>query len=180
MWIQIHKEDKRMILAQNETIVKEWQYGSSQIKDEKIDYSLVVTNKRVISAQHGKLTNARQEVCVDDICAISTSNVKQSILGAIILIALGALFAIIGLVSIGVAGVLVGIFVAALGVIALLKASSNFEVYVYTNTRDHLSLAISRSTFIRKRAGKVLKIKVDKAMADEIVETLGAIVLGAK
>ncbi len=77
-----------MILGKNESLIQEWNYGSSTTTRGNITHSLVVTDKRVISTIHGKLTNVRQEILTSNICSIEAACTKQSIFLAIFVLAL--------------------------------------------------------------------------------------------
>ncbi len=175
-----------MVLAPNEKIIKEWHYGYTKTKKEQIDCALTVTDKRVIASHRGKLTNATQEVRTKDIYGVSASNIRQSIAPGVRCILYGIVFFIIFL-AFTMAGdtaeyatpfLLIGGAWVVLGILIILLSGSNVQLYLYTNAIENPGLVISQSSFVRKKGKNTkIKIKVNKSVADEMVSTIGSLLL---
>lgn len=183
-----------MHLAKDETIVKEWKYAKTRRRGELVENSLVVTNKRVISAAHGGLTNSQQEIALSDVCAVETGAERKSRTGAVVTFIFAALFLAAGIAmrlfhttmpslmstsAFPMVMLLVAVFLGLIGWILWLKAGCKVEVKIFTSTIVTPMLYVSQNSLSKGQtfSTSVLRLKVDKAVAEEIVNGLGALLL---
>lgn len=183
-----------MRLAPNEEIIKEWHYANGKTKDGTLACSLIITNKRVISARHSSLTNTRDEIRADDVCAVHAVSLTQSIVKAIVLFLIGALALAGGAIlcsqaftrgpsyMLTIGGTILGVGIVCLivSLYLLLHVGCKMEVVICSKTLANPGISISQNGMKPGAApsNKVIKVKVDKAIAKEVVEELGAILLG--
>lgn len=160
-----------MILAKNETLIKEWKYGSKKQKRLVTQSTLAITNKRIISETSNKNYIGRNEIPVSCVKAVSGSHKTASKLPAYLLIGFGIPLCI----------VIIGIFMILAGK-ERLKAGQ-FELCLTTEGLEGESLEVGytsplKSIFNRKKSKKApkIKVKIDNAICHEIVETIGAII----
>ncbi len=170
-----------MVLAQNETLIKEWQYGYAKTKKEKIDKTLSITDKRIVLSAKGGLTNESLEFRNRDVTSVYACNVKKSLAGAIFAFIIGLLAIVIGAVTGLVMPVsIIGFVIVFFALVSIYGASSNLTLNICTEkskfTRYGVLASISGTTFKRKNS-KIIKIKVNKEVADDIVETIGSVLL---
>ena len=97
-----------MILAKNESLIKEWKYGSKKQKRVVTESTLSITNKRIVSEVSNKNYISRSEIPVSCVKSVSGSHKTASKLPAYLLIGFGIpLCAFLG--SIAVALVILGL-----------------------------------------------------------------------
>ncbi len=164
-----------MILAKNETLIKEWKYGSKKQKKVVTESTLVITNKRIVSETSNPNYISRNEIPVSCVKSVSGSHKTASKLPAYLLIGFGIPLCI----------VIIGIFMIIAGV-RRLKAGE-FELCLTTEGVEGEPLEVGyanalSSIFKRKKAKKAPKIKVsiDNKICHEIVETIGTIIIENK
>ena len=159
-------------LAQGESIVKSWDYsiagGIGRSKRKRKD-NLTVTNKRIIHSAYSDIELSREEVYVKDAKAINASYAKN-----------GSILAILKLiVGIPLCLLIVGIKIVKSALDDLRACSLTLDVATAGSEGTTLSLLASGALIKRLTVGK-FKVKVNKEMAREIVDEIGAIVLDAK
>ncbi len=174
-----------MQLGAEEQIIREWQYASTKFEVYRTDYSLTVTDKRVISASSSKVSTKRQEMLTSQVCGVDMVCEKQSIVGAIICLVLGFFAAVGGFLTMAMLFAAIPLFLVAViligvGLYLLLTASHRFEVKIYSTARFVNPISIACNSKRKKNVRKTIKLKVDKVVGQEIVECLGALLLGDK
>ena len=87
-----------MILANGETLLREWTYATKKEGYEKSDCTLSVTDKRIVATEKRNRHISQQEIYNKDAKAISFNHAVKSKTNAIILIILGILIAVVGVV----------------------------------------------------------------------------------
>ena len=160
-----------MILAKNETLIKEWKYGSKKQKRVVTESTLTITDKRIITETANKNYIARTEIPVNCVKSVSASHKTASKLPAYLLIGFGIPLCL----------VIVGIFMIVAGV-KRLKAGE-FELCLTTEGLEGEPLEIGfKNLFASKKKRKAPKVKVsiDNAICHEIVETIGSIIIENK
>ena len=176
-----------MVLAQGETVIKEWEYGTSKKKMDVTHHSLTVTNKRIVAMSKGAHKTTREEVPVSAVKTVSLSHFVPSKVLAIVLIVLGAILAVVGLVTMfGEEGsVTGGLLLIVLGALLIVFGVSRlnqgaFTLYLTTDKAqgDLMSLGITRVLGgIFKKKDVMMKVKVKNEVIDDIMDSLGAIVV---
>ncbi len=179
------------VLSENEEIIRAWTYAVDN--KNRGEHELVVTNKRIISIDRHRYANGtrtdRQELRNGDISSLSCSAGVQTHFVAAFICCIIAIISlvrtIIGTVSEGEFNIYI-IIMAVITVLFLVLAILFFtrkrtmlNLALYTDTRNNYALSLGASMGLKLRArrrGKV-KIKVDPAIAGEIVSTIGAILL---
>ncbi len=174
-----------MQLGSEEQILREWQYANTKFNIHRTNYSLTVTDKRIISASSSKVSVTRQEMLTSQVCGVDMVCAKQSLVKAILLLVFGFLCASGGFLAMVILPLAIALFVVAalligIGVWLLLTASHRFEVKIYSTARFVNPIAISCNGKKKKTPGKTIRLKVDKVVGQEIVECLGAMLLGEK
>ena len=177
-----------MLLAKDEQVLKKWEYATSKVKAVETKYSLTVTNKRIISQSKSKRKNAREEIPLSEIKGISVSHETVSKFWAIVLMVLGSLMILVPLMSrkgdesfnFGTIILwLVGAYVIYLGYIRWNQG--RFVLKITTKGLEGSpmvmgAMSIFKHIFKGIFKGKV-KIKVNNTNAEEIVETLGSLII---
>ncbi len=164
-------------LASDEMVVKEWDYAIEKANNSA--HVLLVTNKRVVAAHTTGKSFRHIEIAIGDIASVEMSCAKSngSTLGIFflffgILMIIGALihyiFAIVGALMI-----IVGIL------LMLLIKKTNLVVEIYYKSKMELVLSLAANSFSRKtrKRSKSVKVKVNREVAEDIINTLGAILL---
>lgn len=199
-----------MVLAKDEVVVKDWEYAKSIVKSGRnvveTVKTLTVTNKRIVAGSKNPMRTDYEEVPLSAVKNVSVSHYQPSKLSAILMIVFGALAMILGVV-LGVVipnntgmdsttGVytsdstnIVYMFVlVVVGIILLVKGIKNLNQGIFTlvlTTAGVQSELMSLGFFKVFRNGKrvkseTVKVKIDNTVAQEIVETIGAIILENK
>ena len=191
---------KQIKLAAGESVAKIYSYGhiSSGRKKNTIENSLIVTNKRVIYQSLGNKTVSRKEIPVEAAEYIDTKYTTQrvgiwftvfSFLIGAALLALGLDFLKLEFISsyglklplIVAGGVLIAL--ALFGVIRLTCHRRRGAVEVIISGRlmenELLSFGVSNLK-VRQKQAERLRIKVDKSVAVDMVNELGALLLNIR
>ncbi len=177
-----------MLLSKDEGVVKEWKYAISKKGVEKTEASLLVTNKRVVHDIKNYHSISRTELPLKEIKSVHYYSNSKFGIGAILAIILGVVAAIAGFVLMGQAGgvagiaaipIVFGVILVIAGIIGLSKSAFNMVLYTHGMFTEVLNIGASAIKSKRKKAAKV-KIKVDKNVAAEIIDSLGAIILDAQ
>ncbi|MCM1533284.1 MAG: hypothetical protein NC099_01370 [Corallococcus sp.] len=180
-----------LVLAPSEQLVKTWQYGTSKSKNGNFDYSLTVTNKRVVIKEERRNSQRHRELPVNNIIGVDMSYTKKINLAGILLIILGIVACVVGVVTMqssdagpslsyvffgaGIIGIIAGI----VSVILCSRGKLVIKLYSDMDTDNCLGIYVNSipPVFKKLKRGKVTKVSVDANVAKEIVETLGSIII---
>lgn len=172
-----------MVLAKDEVVVKEWQYATAKQGMEETKETLTVTNKRIVSTMRSSLKVEQQEIFVKDVKRISASHETPSKIPAFIMIGLGVIIAIMAFVLMGKLGemgtmALVLLVPAALLVVAgiLMLGKGAFTLTITLEGFESAGISTGAINFLKKYAKAKIKVAVNNAVAEEIIDTIGAII----
>ena len=177
-----------MLLSKDEGVIKEWKYAISKKGMEKTEANLVVTNKRVVHDIKNYHSISRTEIPLKEVKSVHYYSNSKLSLRAVFAIILGIIAAIVGFVLIGKAEdaaavaalpIIIGIVLVIAGIIGLTKSAFTMTLYTHGVFTEILDIGASAIKSKRKKSAKV-KIKVDKNVAAEIIDSLGAIILDAQ
>lgn len=176
-----------MTLANGEQIIKDWEYATQKGSTGKLKKSLIVTNKRIVHEMHSHIARSHQEIPLNSVKSISMSSVRKTPIGAIFAIIFGIIAVVAGIVlGTGAnAAVMRTVMFACLGLGAVLivigilgLGHGAFTLEITTSGLEGSSLYVGTSNIVtKKRKQKKVKIKVDLKVVDDIMDTLGAILL---
>ena len=190
---------KQIKLAAGESVAKIYSYGkiASARKKNAVENSLIVTNKRVIYQSLGKKTASRKEIPVEAAEYIETkyTTLRAGIFLAILSLLLGAALLVFGLqlfpipliaeynlaLPLMIAG---GVFLALslFLIIRFIWCRRRGAVEVIISGRlmenELLSFGVS-SLKVKKRAAR-LRVKVDKRVAVDMINELGALLINIR
>lgn len=186
-----------MVLAKDETIVKEWEYAKSRTAMGFLDKvetksTLTVTNKRLISTAKSERKVEKKEIPLESIKSVSYSHEVPSKLSAIISIALGIITIILGILLMNSDEMedallgMVGLAIIVIGVVLIIRGIKRlnqgiFTMVITTFGREGEALEIGAARLFKKLAkGGKLKVQINNDIIDEIVDTLGAIIIDNK
>ena len=199
-----------MVLAKDEVVVKDWEYAKSIVKSGRnvveTVKTLTVTNKRIVAGSKNPMRTDYEEVPLSAVKNVSVSHYQPSKLSAILMIVFGALAMILGVVlgvvipnntgtdsTTGVytsdsTNIVYMLVLVVVGIILLVKGIKNLNQGICTlvlTTAGVQSELMSLGFFKVFRNGKrvkseTVKVKIDNTVAQEIVETIGAIILENK
>ena len=189
-----------MILAKDEVIVNEWEYATSQTKKVKTKHCLVVTNKRIVSTVESPRKLTQREIPVNSVQNVSVTHETPSKVGAVLSIIFGILFMIIGAMSLvlsfgatnqtpiikyvmlGVGAVLLilGLIMMVLGIRNLNQGMFLLELSTNNLPEYELMSVGFDKIFGSRRVSSSVKLHIDNAVAKEIIDTLGAIIIDNK
>lgn len=189
-----------MITAKDEQILKEWEYATSTKKMMETKYSLTVTNKRLISQTKSPLKNTHEEIALSSIKSFSATHSTPSKFLAIVLILAGILligfpiytlmkdvgFDNLKAMELGewikyLAPCLVGIFLFYLAYLRLCQGT--FSLIITTKDVESTPILLGSARYFRRPSlkGSLVgkrKVRLNNAVSEEIVETLGSIIFG--
>ena len=181
-----------MTLANGEQIIKNWDYATQKGSTGKLKKSLIVTNKRIVHEVHSHVARAHDEIPLDSVKSISMSSVRKTPVGAIFSIILGTILAIAsfffgngGSAEEGevAATLLIPVILLILGGILVIAGilglgHGAFTLVIATKGLEGTPLYTGTSNLVTKRRKqKKVKIKVDLKVVDDIMDSLGAILL---
>lgn len=183
-----------MVLAKEETVVKEWEYATSKGKAGKTSHTLTVTNKRIITQSKSPRKTTREEIPVGAVKSVSVSHEMASLFWAIVFFVFGALFVIFSF-SEGkgnedgefITKILMwalAAFFIYLGIMRLKQGRFSLT-FSYQKGGEFLSVGAMRMMksplpIFKGLFGKKLKVNVNNEAAEEILETIGALVIENK
>lgn len=177
------------ILAKDEEVVKDWQYATTSDKQGESQYSLTVTNKRIIVHEEAKNYAHYEELPVADVKRVESTYCKKRNPIGIVLMLIGLALLVAGAVLIGlgegapeeIVMLVAGILLTAGGVLAYIFLSqAQLVVYIYSVPADEgldVSANSIRPLFKRHRYNDTTRVKVNPEVANEIVTTLGSLIL---
>lgn len=175
-----------VVLASNEVQIKSYTYSRSIIGSSTSENSIVVTNKRVIIANHSTETISYQELDLHSIESISGSYLKQYNRALLIIsILLTLITTFIGYVLYTTFDNLIGWFptIIPLGMLmyALAKPQGMaFQLSFHMNHGPHEqhTIAGESGSLLTLNSKNVVRVSIRNA--DEMISELGAVILNAK
>ncbi len=174
-----------MVLAKDETLVKEWEYGRSKSGKlgKETSYTLAVTNKRIVASSKSCRKNGREEITLSDVKGVSATHSTPSKLAAIIQIAIGALYLLLYFVCFLYREVWgnilfpIAIVFIVFGIIKLNSSEGSIHVSIITDGPKTVFLSFGLTKMFRRFSGGILRVKINNEAAEEIVETIGSLLL---
>ena len=177
-----------MTLANGEQIIKDWEYATQKGSTGKLKKTLTVTNKRIVHEVHSHIARTQQEIPLNSVKSISMSSLRKTPVGAIFAIIFGIIIAIVGVFmgtqsdgagmtsTIMYACIALGVILIIAGILGLGHGAFTLEISTKGLEGEPLFISTSNLSVKKKRTKKV-KIKVDLKVVDDIMDTLGAILL---
>ena len=172
-----------MKLAQNEQVVRKWEYASAQ-GFSKHTATLTVTNERIVHEVKSGTRLERQEIPVKSAKSIYASR-ANNILGIILLI-LAGLFLIYSFVQLaspygkGMGAVLL-VLAIAMGVIGyiFLKRCS-MTLVITTEGRSEVGLSLGVFSRLAGYLSGTIRVHADRDTVDNMLENIGALIVDIK
>ena len=191
---------KQIKLAAGESVAKIYSYGNVNARRKKnsVENSLIVTNKRVIYQSLGARSVARKEIPVEAAEYIDTKYTSQraGIWLALLSLLLGAALLVFGLNpfklgfisqhGLGLSLMIVGGVFLAIAIflfirLRIYRRRGSVEVIISGRLAEHELLSFGVSNLkIRQKQVERLRIKVDKNVAVDMVNELGALLLNIR
>lgn len=179
------------MLAKDEVLIKQYDYAVTKTKHDIVMHSVIVTDRRIISQQQGKRTFARDEMPIDHADYILTDfdSYKSSVTLSVIMFVLSVLLAVGGfvwsrfvdgtywfLIPSGLAVVAV-VFAIITLVVALTRKGASAELEIRSRQPVYELLSFSANGMKTSSRMEKLKIKVDKEVAEQMLNEIGALIL---
>lgn len=158
-----------MLLAKDEVIIKNWDYAHAKQKRIKTTASLTVTNKRIVYTCENQQRIDRQEIPLQEVKTIACEKRIAPNFWPIVKIIFGGLLSL----------VLIGIPLLLSGIRSLNQGSFTLEITTYGQEGSSMDLSASKMLFRKKNRG-TLKVSIDRAIVQEIVDSIGAIIIDNK
>ena len=163
-----------MVLAQGESLIKSWNYADSKtggvFKKVKTHATIDVTNKRIIYTAESKNAMDRQEIFLNDVKTLSFSRFAKGNLWAIIKI---VFFGLLSIVIVGIPGLIRSIK-------SLNQGSFEMDITLNGDQTDGISVKASKIILPKKQKTTKVKVMINRAIVNELVDTLGAVVVENK
>ena len=159
-----------MKLASNEKMLKRWTYAATKTGRERSESTLTVTDKRIICDETSKRKVTRDEIPISEVKSLAFQKETGT----------GWLLIVFGLLTVII---VIGIFLVIAGIRKLLSGSFSFVISTYGEEGVPVEMGV---VSVRKRGifsrlfgghGKKMKVKIDRDAAEDIIDTLGAIVV---
>lgn len=150
-------------LSTGEEIVKQWDYAKTKQRAGRTKFSLILTNKRLVSLSESRKQISRDDFLLKNICGVSATcgqNKTLFVLGVILCLT--------------IIGMIIGIPLVRLGSRKKLSLSVYGE-FMDTSVID--TGTVSSGLFGIFKRKKKTKIKIDGKQAEDIVESIGALIL---
>ncbi len=166
-------------LMKEEKVLKDWNYAVTK-GSVTASHNLTITDKRIIVTDSTSYKNgstvSKQEIKNKDITGLSVSTSNQNfIMNAILSLVFAVLVAILAL-AVAKMPVLL-IFSAVFLILAVyffLKGKSSLTLTIYTKNINTEAMGLfANAGLILKRKNKSLKVKVNKEVAEDIVNNIG-------
>lgn len=173
-----------MKLANGESIVKEWNYASSKVGANSSTANLTITNKRIVHSIDGTFSTDREEIPLSSVKSVSFSHAKTSVIGAIVMIILGCLLAIIGIVAAANSGegvilvpfLIIGIILVIVGIASL--GNGIFMLNVITTGVENVSLSLGAVKLSKRfKINQKARIKINHDVVKDIIDSFGTIII---
>lgn len=164
-------------LAKNENVIKSWDYamakGLMTKKSRKMTANLTLTNKRVVNTISNDISLKRTELPVDSIKTVDGNYAKNPILFATIKLVLGILLTVC----------IVGILFKGFSIKWIKSAWETikgcyFELTLITSGAEGTSVTLGATRGVLKV--NKFKVSVDKTVAKEILDEIGAAIYDTK
>lgn len=150
-------------LSTGEEIVKQWDYAKTKQRAGRTKFSLILTNKRLVS-----LSESRKQISRDDFLLKNINGVSATCGQNKTLFVLGVILCLT------IIGMIIGIPLVILGSRKKLSLSIYGE-FMDTSVID--TGTVSSGLFGIFKRKKKTKIKIDGKQAEDIVESIGALIL---
>lgn len=150
-------------LSTGEEIVKQWDYAKTKQRAGRTKFSLILTNKRLVS-----LSESRKQISRDDFLLKNINGVSATCGQNKTLFVLGVILCLT------IIGMIIGIPLVRLGSRKKLSLSVYGE-FMDTSVID--TGTVSSGLFGIFKRKKKTKIKIDGKQAEDIVESIGAMIL---
>lgn len=181
-------------IAQDEKVIRDWNYAEINVGQTSLKKNLTVTNKRIIVSEESENNVDRNEIAVNRIVGINThftSIKKDKKKKGIILLILGIILTV-AILAIAIAtktygmlgGLIISLIIIGAAISCLLYKKMYGQLNVIFQTiipvsgmRYGLSASVLPDVTNEKRAQEII-FQVNLTVAREIVDTLGSVVLG--
>lgn len=179
------------MLAKDEILIKQYDYAVTKSKHDTVMHSVIVTDRRIISQEQGGRSFERDEMPIDHADYILTDfdSYKRSVALSVFLFVLSVLLAVGGfvwsrfvegtywfLIPSGLAVVAVIFAVIAL-VVSLTKNGASAELEIRSRQPVYELLNFSANGMKPSKRIEKLKIRVDKEVAEQMLNEIGALIL---
>ena len=179
------------MLAKDEILIKQYDYAVTKSKHDTVMHSVIVTDRRIISQEQGGRSFERDEMPIDHADYILTDfdSYKRSVALSVFLFVLSVLLAVGGfvwsrfvegtywfLIPSGLAVVAVIFAVIAL-VVSLTKNGASAELEIRSRHPVYELLSFSANGMKPSKRIEKLKIRVDKEVAEQMLNEIGALIL---
>ncbi len=172
-----------MKLATDEIILKTYNYASVG----KVSDTLTITNKRAVLSTEGKLNDGSKVHSTDEIMLNSIERVsgalatKRNALYFVLTILFAiASFAMLATEVDGFLPFIPLILAVIFLIVFFFKKKRSFFLVLTSRIYEGMDLSVSVGNWQRKKSNKAIKVKVDEAIASEIIEEIGSIIVEAK
>lgn len=176
-----------MFLAQDEKVINEWEYAVSKNKKDVTVHTLTVTNKRIVATDQSPSEVMQREIPISSVQNVAFMHYKPSILGAVLLVIFGILIMVAGLFLPKLAPVepyflaipvVLGLIVLIVGISKFKKSSFVVSLTAHVlEERSLLSLGVENRKALKVSSkNNKFEVKVNNDAANEIMDTLGAII----
>lgn len=195
-----------MVITKDERVLKRWDYATVKSKKNKMTYTLTVTNKRVVYEEKNATERERREIPIKAVKSVGifkqrSSNEKALRTGARVFLILACISTVIAItllvgclikkIPISENAELTVFLVAALmyvlvGVIFNFLANKsklkvNFSLVLTTYGQEGESMRVGMIASLRRLFKNAMegmvKIKVSDTVTEEIIETIGALIV---
>lgn len=177
---------KDIVYANNEREIKKYNYATIKTKGNvkgETKKNLIITNKRIINESISEKYVVRNEIPISSVEFINSnfSTQNKGLFGAIALIVLGIIIAIVSKILVGSnIPMFIGLAICLLGIILLLvslfSARESVTLTFSGRKNKHNILSLGSSN-IKNNKITTKKIKVDREIACKMVEEIGAILI---
>ena len=163
------------ILAKDEVLIKQYDYASAGSKKDAVMHSVIITDRRIISQEIGERTFVRDEMPLDhaDYIATDYDSYKKDFGLTIIMFAYWFLIPTV-----------LGIVTFVLGVVAMVVAlktrGASAQLEIRSRQPVYEMLSFSANGVKTNNKIEKLKIKVDKDVAERMLNEIGALILDYK
>lgn len=182
------------MLAKDEVLIKQYDYASTKSRHDTVLHSVIVTDRRIISQSQGERSFVRDEMPLDhaDYIVTDFDSYKKSFTLSIVLFILGVLLAAGGfvwsrfventywfLIPTGLS-IVAAVFAVISLIVALTKKGASAEIEIRSRQPVYEMLSFSANGIKSITRIEKLKIKVDKEVAEQMLNEIGALILEYK
>lgn len=181
------------ILAKDEVLIKQYDYASAGSKKDAVMHSVIITDRRIISQEIGERTFVRDEMPLDhaDYIATDFDSYKKDFGLTMIMFALSVILVVGGVVWSRFTDAywfliptVLGIVTFVLGVVAMVVAlktrGASAQLEIRSRQPVYEMLSFSANGVKPNNKIEKLKIKVDKDVAERMLNEIGALILDYK